>query len=253
MTAISVVIITFNESLNIERCIRSVLPIADEIVVVDSFSTDDTLSIAKTLGAKVFSHPFEGHIQQKNYAIGLASYKHILSLDADEWIEPQLVSEIALIKENFKADGYVFNRLNNYCGQWIKHGAWYPDKKLRLWNSEKGSWQGLNPHDEFKMDVNAVIEYCPLNILHQSYRSLDEHRKQSEYFSSLAANAYFVNNKKSNWLKIVLSPVIRFIRDYIIKLGFLDGRFGFIIAINTAKEVYKKYLKLKQLQDAQSL
>lgn len=252
MTPISVVIITFNESLNIERCIKSVQHIADEIIVVDSYSKDNTIEIAKSLGAKVFSHPFEGHIQQKNYAITLASHKHILSLDADEWLEPALNAEILNIKEHFNADGYVFNRLNNYCGKWIKHGAWYPDKKLRLWNSEKGKWQGLNPHDEYVMESNSVIEYKPFNILHQSYRNTNEHSKQSEYFSTLAAKAYFQNNKKSSWTKIILSPLFRFIRDYFFKAGFLDGKYGFIIAKNTANEVFKKYLKLKKLQDSQS-
>lgn len=252
MKLLSVVIITYNEEANIARCIQSVKDIADEVVVVDSYSTDQTPTISQSLGAKVIQHPFAGHIEQKNFAITQASHPFILSLDADEWLSPELVSEIREIKTKPEADGYIFNRLNNYCGKWIRHGAWYPDKKLRLWDSTKGKWQGMNPHDEFKMVSEAHIEYVPMDLFHQSYRTITEHINKTDYFSDLAAQAYLKNNKKSTYFKIYASPVFRFLRDYLIKGGFMDGYYGLVIAWYTASEVHKKYAKLMQLQHVHS-
>jgi glycosyltransferase involved in cell wall biosynthesis len=146
---LSVVIITRNEEANIGRCLNSVKEIADEIVILDSFSTDRTCAIAEEMGARVFQQEFAGHIQQKNEALKFARFPHILSLDADEVPDEELKKEIQNVKANFSFDGYSFNRLTNYGGQWIRHGGWYPDKKLRLWDSRKGHWGGTNPHDRF--------------------------------------------------------------------------------------------------------
>ncbi len=245
---LSVVIITYNEERNIKRCIESVQSIADEIIVVDSFSTDNTVSICKTLGASVVQHPFGGHIEQKNYAITQASYPHILSLDADEMPDEVFLKQIRIVKANWVSDGYSVNRLNNYCGQWIRHGAWYPDIKLRLWDSRKGRWTGTNPHDRYEMDSNAVITHLPGDLLHYSYQTIEEHRKKADYFSDIAAKAYLKNGKRSSLFKIYMSPLFRFVRDYIFKLGFLDGYYGFVIARIIASEVFLKYKKLHKLQ-----
>lgn len=245
---LSVVIITFNEERNIGRCIDSIQAIADEIVVVDSFSTDKTVAIAQQKGAKVVSHAFGGHIEQKNYAITQASYPYILSIDADEMPDETFLHQIKLIKQNWEHDGYSVNRLNNYCGKWIRHGAWYPDIKLRLWDSRKGNWTGTNPHDRYEMETSSSIVHIPGDLLHFSYQSVAEHEKKADYFSSIAAKAYFAKGKRSSLFKMAFSPVFRFLRDYIVKLGFLDGKEGFTIARIIAYEVYLKYKKLKQLQ-----
>lgn len=247
-TPLSVVIITYNEQRNIGRCIDAVKSIADDIVVVDSFSKDDTVSIAKEKGARVVQHPFEGHIEQKNYAITQAKFPHILSLDADEMPDETFLSQIKQIKQHWEHDGYSVNRLNNYCGKWIYHGAWYPDIKLRLWDSRKGNWSGTNPHDRYEMIEGSSVKHIPGNILHYSYQSTEEHRKKSEYFSSIAANAYMAKGKKSSLFKIIFSPIFRFTRDYFFKKGFLDGKYGWIIAAITANEVALKYKKLLSLQ-----
>ena len=147
MIKLSVVIITFNEEKNIERCLTSVKDIADEIVVLDSFSKDKTAEICINHGVKFFQHTFDGHIQQKNRAITYANFPHILSLDADETLSSELAESIKKVKQNFSKDGYYINRLTNYCGHWVKHCGWYPDAKLRLWDSRKGQWTGTNPHD----------------------------------------------------------------------------------------------------------
>ena len=164
MEKLSVVIITFNESANIGRCIDSVKNVADDIVVVDSFSDDDTTNICINKGARVVEHAFEGHVEQKNYAITQAKYSLILSLDADEALTENLSEEILKIKANPEHDGYYFNRLNYYCGRWIKHSGWYPDKKLRLFDSRKGSWKGINPHDKYTMINEASVNYINEDI-----------------------------------------------------------------------------------------
>jgi glycosyltransferase involved in cell wall biosynthesis len=252
MVKLSVVIITFNEERNIGRCIDSVKDIADDILILDSYSTDKTEEIAKAKGARFVQHVFDGHIEQKNRAISLALYPYILSLDADEALDDVLKSEIIKVKKNWTHDGYEMNRLTNYCGKWIKHSGWYPDTKLRLWDSRKGRWTGINPHDKYEMDSNATITKLKGNILHYSYYTIHDHIKQVNYFTEIAANAYYQKGKKSSLPKILLSPVIKFIRDYFLKLGILDGYYGLIICIISSHATFIKYVKLKQLWDKQS-
>ncbi len=247
MVTLSVVIITFNEEANIARCINSVKSIADEIVVVDSYSVDRTAQIARELGAKVYFQTFLGHIEQKNFAISKASNKYILSLDADEALSDGLKASILEAKKNWIYDGYEINRLNNYCGKWIRHGAWYPDRKLRLWDSSKGKWAGMNPHDKFQMSADAKIKKIKGDILHYSFKSIDEHRNKSMNYAEIGARAYHKRGKKYSIFKLLINPVNRFIRDYLFKLGFLDGYYGWIIALINAKEVYLKYRWLKKL------
>src|SRR6185312_8761206 len=178
MPKISVVIITKNEEKNIGRCIDSVKDIADDIIVIDSFSTDKTEEICKSKGARFVQHAFEGHIEQKNYATSLTEYPHVLSLDADEALDDTLKKSIAEVKENWKYDGYEMNRLTNYCGTWIKHCGWYPDRKLRLFDKTKGKWGGINPHDKFELQPNSTISRLRGDILHYSYYTIDDHYKQ---------------------------------------------------------------------------
>jgi glycosyltransferase involved in cell wall biosynthesis len=244
---LSVVIITFNEEKNIGRCLDSVFGVADEIVVVDSFSTDKTKQVCKEKKVCFVEHNFDGHIEQKNWAITQAKHQYILSLDADEALTPELQEEIIKIKNNWRADGYIFNRLTNYCGQWIKHCGWYPDKKLRLWDSTKGVWGGENPHDKVIMKKGTRIQHIKQDILHYSYYTLEEHTKQLEYFAEISAKAAFKKGKRSNPLKIIYKSWFKFFRNYILKLGFLDGHFGYVICKNTAKETAIKYRRILEL------
>ncbi len=248
MEKLSVVVITFNEESNIERCLNSVKNIADDIVIIDSYSNDRTKELSEKLGARVILQKFLGHIEQKNFAITQAKYPFILSLDADEAIDEKLEKEIIKIKQNRFSDGYTINRYNNYIGKWIDHGAWKSDVKLRLWDSRNGKWGGLNPHDVFEMKDGVSITKIKGNILHWSYKSVQEHQSKIEYFSDIAAKAYKKKGKKSSWFKILFSPCYRFVRDYLFKLGFLDGKYGFIIAKLAAYEVYLKYKKLKEMK-----
>jgi glycosyltransferase involved in cell wall biosynthesis len=246
-TKLSVVIITYNEERNIERCLQSVVDIADEIVVIDSFSKDKTKEICIKYGVKFVEHKFDGHIEQKNWAITQASFPHILSLDADEALDEKLKLNIKAIKQNWEYDGYEMNRLTNYCGTWIKHCGWYPDRKLRLWDSRKGQWTGTNPHDKYEMLEGCKTKHLSGDILHYSYYTITDHYKQVEYFTTILANAQHKQGKKANLLVLYLSPVVKFFRDYILKLGILDSKAGFTISRISAYATFLKYKKLRAL------
>ena len=248
MIKLSVVVITFNEEKNIERCLQSVQGVADEIVVVDSFSKDKTKKICEKYHVKFVEHPFEGHIQQKNYAITEASHPHILSLDADEALSEELKKNILDAKKNWNYDGYYFNRLTNYCGQWIKHTGWYPDRKLRLWDSRKGKWGGVNPHDRFILEAGSSQAYLEGDLFHYSFYTISQHMDQVNKFSDIRAKEMMAQNKKVSTLKIIFAPVVKFLKHYILKLGFLDGYYGFVISVNSAHASFLKYAKLRQFK-----
>ena len=253
MIKLSVVIITHNEEKNIERCLVSVLPIADEIVVLDSYSTDKTEAICRKHGAAFYQHAFDGHIQQKNRAITLAKHQHVLSLDADEAIDKTLTESILRVKKNFEKQGYYMNRLTNYCGHWVKHCGWYPDTKLRLWNKEKGEWRGLNPHDKFELfEGDAQTGHLKGDILHYSYYTIEDHYKQVSYFTDIASKAYVASGKSAPAYKLFINPVAKFIGHYFLNLGFLDGKAGFLISKISAYATYLKYKKIRQLTKARA-
>lgn len=246
----SVVIITYNEEKNLERCLLSVKEVADEIVVLDSFSTDKTQEICERHNVKFFQHKFDGHIQQKNRAITYSSNPHILSLDADEALDETLVNSIKEVKKNFAKDGYYMNRLTNYCGHWVKHCGWYPDRKLRLWDSRKGEWRGINPHDKYELfNGNENTGYLKGDILHYSYYTIEDHYRQVEYFTTIASKAYYEKGKTAPRYKLVVNPIAKFLHHYFIALGFLDGKAGYLISRISAYATYLKYKKLRQLYD----
>jgi glycosyltransferase involved in cell wall biosynthesis len=247
MPKLSVVIITRNEEKNIGRCLDSVKDIADDIVVVDSFSTDRTEEICKNKGARFIQHAFEGHIEQKNYAVNFSEYPYILSLDADESLDDVLKKNIEEVKENWQYDGYEMNRLTNYCGSWIKHCGWYPDRKLRLFDKRKGKWGGTNPHDKFEMTPGGTIIRLKGDILHYSYYTIDDHYKQIEYFTTINAKASFEKGKHAPLWKLYFAPILKFIKDYFIRLGVLDGQAGWQICRLSALATYIKYKKLRAL------
>ena len=253
-TPISVVIITFNEERNIGRCLESIKEIADDIVVVDSYSKDKTKEICLKYGVRFIEHAFNGHIEQKNWAITQAKFPHVLSLDADEAVDDQLKKSILQVKQNFDCSAYSMNRLTNYCGHWIKHCGWYPDTKLRLWDSRLGAWGGDNPHDKFELHANkSKVKHLNGDLLHYSYYTEEDHYKQVEYFTTILAHAQFKRNKKAPLSILYLSPLVKFIKDYFVKLGFLDGPVGFKICRISAYATYKKYQKLRALHKNKSL
>jgi len=247
MPKISVAIMTLNEERNMERCLQSVKDIADEIVVIDSYSTDRTEEICLKYGARFFRHPFEGYVEQRRYSISQARHDRVLVIDADEALSEELRAEIQKVKEDWTHDGYEFNRLNSYCGQWIRHSGWYPDRKLRLFDRTKASVKGKNPHDEIIMNEGAKVRHIKGDLLHFTYLSVEEHIKQINRFTEIQAKGNFERGKKASCFSILFSPGYKFIRHYFFKLGFLDGYYGYLICRNMAHSTFLKHAKLKAM------
>ena len=245
---LSAVIICFNEERNIVRCLESLEGVADEVVVVDSGSTDATVELARSLGARVLHHPFEGHIQQKNWAAEQAGGAWILSLDADEALGEELKANIARWKTQApEADGYAFNRLTSYCGHWVRHGGWYPDRKLRLWRAGCAAWSGENPHDRLEMVEGRTTQRISGDLLHFSYYTVADHIRQIRYFSDIAARAY----SGPVWMTW---PIVRpfkagfqWLKNAIIRGGWRDGWAGWTIAKWSAFATSEKYRKANEL------
>ena len=247
MSGLSVAIITYNEEKNIGRCLDSIKDIANEIIVVDSYSDDQTEKICSEYDVTFLKHPFEGYIEQKNYAVKQTSFPYILSLDADEALSDELKNSIIKAKKSWTFDAYSMNRLTNYCGKWIRHGGWYPDRKLRLFHRDAGKWGGINPHDQYILKPEKTSQFLKGDLLHYSFYNLQDHLNQIEHFTSIASGSLYENGEKHSYLKQYLSPVGKFIKDYITKAGFLDGKSGFTICWLSAKATYIKHSKLRKL------
>ena len=242
---ISATIITFNEEKNISRCLKS-LDFCDEIIVVDSLSTDKTVEIAKSFGAKVILQKFLGHIAQKQLAVDNATYDWILSLDADEEISDELKKSILEVKSNPKYDAYSMNRISFHLGRWIKYGGWYPDKKVRLFNRKKAYWGGYNPHD--KVIVEGKIGHLKGDIKHYVFKDLTHNIDTNNKYSSIMAKDLYEKGIKFSYLKLFLKPIGKFLEVYIYKRGFLDGLPGFIIAVGASYSMFLKFAKLWELE-----
>jgi glycosyltransferase involved in cell wall biosynthesis len=248
MKKLSVVIITYNEERNIGRCIDSVKEVADEIVILDSFSQDKTTAIAITKGAKVHQQVFAGYIEQKNAALTLAENDFVLSLDADEALDEILKQSILKAKKSFTAAGYSMNRCTFYCEKFIRHGSWYPDRKLRLFNRKLAQWGGVNPHDKVEFVTDQNTGHLKGDLLHYSYYSIEEHVAQNNKFSTISAESYLKRGKHTNLFKIIINPLWAFVSGYFLKRGFLDGFYGYVIAKNVAHLTFLKHVKLYLLQ-----
>src|SRR5882724_3951365 len=191
MQSLSVVIITYNEEHNIGRCIDSVKKIADEIIVLDSCSTDSTVEIARSSGAIVHQEKFRGYIGQKNFAMQLASHDYILSLDADEALDEPLIASILEAKKTFSFRAYRMNRCTNLCGRFMRHGLWYPDKKIRLFDRRVATWGGLNPHDKIELNEGFTFHHLKGNILHHAFDTTEDLIWRNNRISSIAAMSLY--------------------------------------------------------------
>ena len=259
MIKISLTVITFNEEKNIIRCLSSVLGLADEIVVIDSFSTDKTKEICLAFAEKhahetqlrFLENPFDGYVIQKNYAISQTTNSLILSLDADEALSDTLKANILAIKQNpttnISTEIYEMPRLTNYCGSWIKHTDWYPDKKTRLFDKNIAFWGGIDPHDKVLAKENIAVKTLKGDILHYSYYSIKQHIQQLDKFTDINAREAFLRSKKAPLWKIVGSPWLKFFGSYVVRLGFLDGYAGFLVCTISAFASFAKYIKLREL------
>lgn len=250
MKHVSVVIIAFNEEENIERCIASVQEIADQVLVIDSGSTDRTREIAESLGARVIYHAFEGHIQQKNFARQQVEQGWVLSLDADEAIDEKLLKEIKKWKhiDQYHTTGFYINRLNFYCGKPYKTFGWYPDRKIRLWKKNKGEWKGTNPHDSFVMNPKEPTNSFRGNILHNTYPTRASFLIQRENFANISAQNLKEENIFYLTFKMFFSPAFKFIKTYFVKLGIKEGFTGLFICYHLSREVFLKYFRAIKLK-----
>lgn len=240
---ISATIITYNEERNIARAMES-LRCCDEIIVVDSGSSDRTVELATNLGAKVIESPWPGYAKQKNFAAERAANDWILSLDADEALSEVLEAEIWHIKKKGpKYDAYVMPRLAKYLGQWIFHSGWYPDKKVRLYDRSKALWAGEYVHES--VQVNGTIGQLEGRILHYTCDSFSEHLRTLDRYTTLAAEQIVAHRKRVTLWHLVVDPLWTFFRTYVLKLGFLDGFEGLSIAYMAAFYNFLKYAKAK--------
>ena len=242
MNQLTAVIITFNEERNIARCLQSIHTIADEVVVVDSLSTDRTQEICEQFGVRFVSHPWEGYAMQKNYAHTLASHDLILSMDADEALSEELIASIAEVKkQDVEHKVFSMNRLMNYCGTWIHHGGWYPETKIRIFDRRYAEWENLKVHEVLNYPADFEVVHLKGDILHYSYYTVEEHQRQFDKFATLWAEGAYERGKKVTMFGAYTHAFWRLVRDYILKAGFLDGRYGWIIAKINADNVLQKY------------
>jgi glycosyltransferase involved in cell wall biosynthesis len=250
MPPISATIITHNEAANITRVIRS-LDCADEILVVDSGSTDETLQIAAGLGARTVVHSWSGFAAQKNFAVREARHDWILSLDADEELDEAARAAIHEWKQSAPADAaYRFARRARYLGRWILHSGWYPDRKVRLFDRRRARWKGATVHES--VEVNGPIATMVGEILHYTYDSIEDHRSRMEFYTDLAAREMLDCGKGVGFLRRELIPLWTFVYTYFLRLGVLDGYRGFLIARMSARYVSRKYEKVRKGQKQQA-
>jgi glycosyltransferase involved in cell wall biosynthesis len=251
---ISAVIIAFNEEANIADAILTV-DWADEVLVIDSESTDGTRDIAGSLGARVIVEKWRGFAKQKQFAVEHAMYDRILSIDADERVSEPLKTEILRIRDLDRVpDGYRIPRLAVYMGRQIRHGGWYPDWQLRFFDRRRGRWKDVLIHESFVMQPGCTVEHLKGDLIHYTVESAAEHdRMIVERYAPLAARQMFELGKRTNRLKIATAGCIAFLSTYVLRMGFLDGFEGYIIARFSAHHAFLKHVILWQLQRSQTL
>ncbi|MFT3825966.1 MAG: glycosyltransferase family 2 protein [Chitinophagaceae bacterium] len=247
MDPITAVVITYNEARNIQRCIASLKAVADEIIIVDSCSTDDTVEICKKEGVTVIQQEWIGFGPQKNLGNNMAAYDYILSLDADEELDDKLIQSILIAKKQGLKGAYMIHRLNYYYGKFIHHGDEYPDKKIRLFNHKETSWNNELVHETLNLAPDTPVTVLPGKLLHYTYYRIAEHINKANKYTTLAADNMYKNGRRPSVFKIVVNPFFAFFRSYFLKLGFLDGVHGFILAVQNAHGTFLKYIKLWEI------
>ncbi|MBT5715759.1 MAG: glycosyltransferase family 2 protein [Opitutae bacterium] len=244
-TELSVSLIASNEESNIAKCLESVSEIADEIILVHNDCTDNTVDIAQGFGAKCFEEKWHGHRDQKNIALKKTNKPWVLCLDADERLSPALLTSIKKILQSDstnQANGFAFNRRSFFLGRWIRHGDWYPDRKVRLIRNGRGTWKGSREHD--RLDVEGTVEKLDGDLLHFSYPSMNTFITKIIYFSDLNLQRQLDAKSKWSLSHVLFRPIWRFVRGYFFRLGFLDGFPGLFLAVSTSYSTFFKYSKL---------
>lgn len=245
---ISAVIITYNEERNISRCLNSIKKVADEIIVVDSFSNDNTILICESFNAEIYQRKFDGYGDQKNYGIEHAAHNYILSLDADEALSHQLqLSILELRQQATNKAAYQFNRRNHIDKKWVNYGVWYPDCKMRLWDKNKGQWNLAFVHEKVDLQPGTKPMLLKGDLFHFTAATFYQLRATNEKYATLGALQLFKNGKKYSFIDTSLRPLFAFFKAYFIKLGFLDGWMGIKLAHENARYTHLKYFRLKSI------
>jgi glycosyltransferase involved in cell wall biosynthesis len=239
-----------NEERNLARALRSIALLADEMVVVDSGSTDQTREIAAGFNARFLEHAWEGYARQKNYAASQARYDWIFSMDADEAASPQLAWQLQQLKEAGAGEmaGFTMPRLTCYRGRWIRHCGWYPDRKLRLYDRRRGRWEGDYVHEGVR--VAGEVGALSGNLLHYTCDSVGEHLRTLERYTTLAAQEAAAQGKPWRLSQMLALPPWKFLETYVFRQGFRDGVDGFLIATLAGYYVWRKHAKLRQMTRA---
>ena len=250
---ITACIITLNEERNLARCLKSVAPLADEILIVDSGSIDGTVDIAQQFGARVVKQDWLGYVGQKNFALAQAHHSWVLSIDADEEISPELADAIVHIKDDIALDapgapnGYQFSRIVFYRGRWIRHGDWYPDRLVRLFRRTEARFTGGRVHE--KLELRGKHPILPGHLHHFTYEdALDRRERSAKYAALWAHSAYEEQHRRAYPWSPSAHALMRFCKGFFLKGGFLDGAIGWDIATGNAREVWLKYHLLRQLR-----
>ena len=244
-----------SEATRIKRALDSVSSWAAEIIVVlNEDVTDGTDKIAIGCGAKVFREPWKGHIAQKNSAAGKATQEWLFGLDADEEVTVALRTEVIRKLKALSPDptvaAFSMPRCSFYCGRWLRHGDWYPDRKVRLWRKGAAVWAGKNPHD--KLVVTGSVQRLRGDLLHYSMNSLEHHARKAVAYGKIFAEQYHANGSTIGAFSLWMRPAWRFMRSYIIRLGFLDGWQGFAVAKLIAFETFIRYAKVREIQQSKN-
>ena len=243
---ISAVIITYNEEMRLEPALKSLAGIADEIIVVDRYSDDHTVRLAKKYTDHVFQRKWTNFADQKNFANSKAKFPWILSLDADERLSSKLRDEITDLKnQEPECSGFSMPRQVFYLGRWIRHTTWYPDRKIRLFRHDKARWEGEYVHED--LVIEGEIERLSGSLHHFTYRNIAEHLRRINTFSGLGAQKLYAKNRKCRWYHLAFLPLFRFVKSYFFKAGFLDGFAGFVISLLDGYTGFVIYAKLKEI------
>ena len=251
---ITACIITLNEERDLPRCLKSIAPVSDEILVVDSGSKDGTVTIAQQFGARVVRQEWLGYVGQKNFALDQAAHPWVLSIDADEELSPELAISIARLKadpatESAEApNGYEVSRVVFYRGRWIRHGDWYPDKLVRLFRRDKARFHGGRVHE--RLEVPGTHPLLSGDLHHFTYDTAADRAARCAHYAALWAQSAYEDGRRAGTWAPLLHALARFGKGFFLKRGFLDGAIGWDIAMGNAREVWLKYHLLRQLQDS---
>ncbi len=246
MPALSLVMITLNAEQHLADCLASARDIVQEILIVDSGSTDQTVAIAESFGARVIQQPFLGFRDQKQFAVDQATHDHILVMDADESLSPELITSIRQLGEEWQVDACWINRLNHFAGRPIRHGGWHPDRIVRLFDRRICSYGPATIHESIQVGPTVQTSILAGDLIHQAYQNQEELFRKQKRYSQLAAKELIRKGKTGSWLRVLVKPAYRFMKEYVLALGFLDGRIGWIIARSSASYVYWREMALRQ-------